>query len=101
MTLETKTSLDYVDHDGAKRTVKGCTLTVDQLGRHFIWSEQLQRNLVYKTKGLDNALFAAIDSLLFTIQLKNERIKDLESISEAVDRFINEVRPHNDNDNYY
>lgn len=98
MTIETDTGLDYIDHDGANRTVRGCTLTVDQLGRHYIWSEQLQHNLVYKTKGLDNALLAAIDRLLFTIHLKDERIKELERVSEAVNRFINEVRPPDDND---
>ena len=70
----TEIPLTYIDHDGARSTVRGCRMTVDQLGRHWIWSEQIERNLVYKTKGYENALLATIDSLLFTIQLRDERI---------------------------
>jgi len=51
-----ETKLTYTDHDGVRREVEGCQLTVDKLGRHWIWSEQLQENLVYKTKGHENAL---------------------------------------------
>ena len=93
----TKTSteipLTYIDHDGARRTVRGCRMTVDQLGRHWIWSEHLERNLVYKTKGRENALLAAINSLLFAIQLRDERIAALQRVHDLAQRFAEEAFP--------
>ena len=98
----TKTSteipLTYVDHDGAHRVVRGCKLTVDHLDRHWIWSEQLQHNLVYKTKGRENALLAAIDSLLFTIQLRDERIAALQRVHDLAQRFAAEAFPEDNHD---
>lgn len=92
------TELTYIDHEGIPRTIEGCTLTVDHIGRHWIWSEQLKKNLVYKTKGLENALLSAIDSLLFTIQLQDDRIKALQKIADAAMRFADEIKPDDDND---
>ena len=89
----TEIPLNYIDHDGARRTVKGCQMTVDQLDRHWIWSEQLQHNLVYKTKGRENALLAAINSLLFTIQLRDERIAALQRVHDLAQRFAAEAFP--------
>ena len=63
------TKLTYTDHEGATQEIEGCTLTVDALDRHWIWCEQLDHNIVYKTKGRENALLAAIDSLLFAVRL--------------------------------
>jgi len=83
--------LTYIDHDGAQRVVRGCQLTVDHLDRHWIWSEQLGHNLVYKTKGREDALLAAIDSLLFTIQLRDDRIVALQRVHSLAQRFANEV----------
>lgn len=97
MTQQTK-ELNYIDHEGCKQTIEGCTLTVDHLDRHWIWSEQLERNLVYKTKGIENALLSAIDSLLFTIQLKDERIKALQKIADAAMKFADEIKPDDDSD---
>jgi len=90
--------LTYVDHDGARREVEGCTLAVDKLDRHWIWSEQLQHNLVYMTKGRENALLAAIDSLLFTIQLKNERIAALQRVADLATAFADQIKPDEDDD---
>ena len=92
MTTEENT-LTYVDHDGVRRVVRGCEMTVDQLDRHWIWSEQLKQNLVYKTKGRDNALLAAIDLLLFTIQLRDERITALQRVHDLAQRFAAEAFP--------
>ena len=83
----TEVPLTYIDHDGARREVRGCRMTVDQLDRHWIWSEHLQHNLVYKTKGRENALLAAIDSLLFIIQLRDERIAALQRVHDLAQRF--------------
>jgi hypothetical protein len=85
--------LSYVNHDGVKRTVSGCRLTVDNLDRHWIWSEQLMQNLVYETKGRENALLATIDSLLFTIKLRDERIAGLQRIATLAEAFANEIKP--------
>ena len=85
--------LTYTDHDGANREVEDCTLTVDHLDRHWIWSEKLGHNLVYKTKGREDALLAAIDSLLFTIQLRDERIAGLQRVADLAERFAAEILP--------
>ena len=92
-TTSPDTNLTYVDHDGARREVRGCQMTVDKLGRHWIWSERLQQNLVYQTKGRENALLASIDSLLFTIQLRDERIAALRRVFNLAERFANEAFP--------
>lgn len=85
--------LTYRDSDGATQTVAGCKLTVDHLDRHWIWSEQLGHNIVYKTKGMENALLSTIDSLLFTIQLRDERIEALQRIADLAQEFANAVKP--------
>ena len=90
---ESNGKLTYVDHDGARREVRGCRLTVDKLGRHWIWSESLQRNIVYKTKGREDALLASINSLLFTVQLRDERISGLQRIADLANAFADEIKP--------
>lgn len=89
----TDSNLTYIDHDGARREVKGCRLTVDKFDRHWIWSEQLEQNLVYKTKGREDALIASIASLLFTVQLRDERIARLQRIATLAEAFAAEVNP--------
>lgn len=92
MTDKTNT-LSYVDHEGMRREVRSCSMTVDHLNRHWIWCDYLDHNLVYKTKGRENALLAAIDSLLFTIQLRDERIVGLKRIADLAERFAKEAFP--------
>jgi hypothetical protein len=89
----TTTKLNYTDYDGARREVRGCTLTVDRLDRHWIWSEQLDHNLVFMTKGREDALLAAIDSLLFTIELRDERIAALQRIADLATAFADQIKP--------
>ena len=100
--IETKTDdrnpLTYVDHDGARRVVRGCKLTVGHLDSHWIWSDQLQHNLVYRTKGRENALLAAIDSLLFTIELRDERIAALQRVHDLAQHFAAEAFPESNHD---
>ena len=85
--------LIYIDHDGARRVVRDCTLTIDPLDRYWIWSDQLKQNLVYQTKGRENALLAAINSLLFTIQLRDERIAALQRVYDLAQSFAAEAFP--------
>ena len=91
--MTTTSTLAYVDHDGARREVKGCRLTVDDLDRHWIWSEQIDHNIVYRTKGRENALIASIDSLLFTIKLRDERIAALQRIADLAIAFADQIKP--------
>ena len=91
--MNSKSKLIYTDHEGTPREVIGCNLTVDELGRHWIWSEHLQHNLVYKTKGRENALIAAIDSLLFSIKLRDERIAALQRVVDLAEKFSAEAFP--------
>jgi len=89
--------LTYTDHDGEARTIEGLTLTIDKHGCYFIWCDVLEHNLTYKTKGLENALLSAIESLLFTIQLKEERINKLQKINDLAFEFAAAVNPEKDN----
>ena len=92
------TKLTFVDYEGMRREVQGCQLTVDQFDRHWIWSDQLDRNMVYRIKGRENALLASIDSLLFIIQLRDERIAALQRIADLAMKFADEVKPDDDDD---
>jgi hypothetical protein len=92
------TKLTYTDHDGAVREVRGCKLTVDHLGRHWIWSEQTESNLVYRTKGREDALLAALDSALLILQLKNKRIAALQRIADLASAFADQIKPDEDDD---
>jgi hypothetical protein len=84
-------NLEYVSSEGRKQIVQNVSVYQGKCGRWWIWSEEMAINLAYKEKSLDDALKSAIDSLLFTIQLKDERIKELQVISEAVDAFVQKV----------
>lgn len=76
------------------REVEACVLTVDDFDRHWLWSEQLKINLVYKTVGRENALVCAIRSLLFMIKLRDERIAELQRVSDLARRFAEEAFPN-------
>jgi hypothetical protein len=92
------TSLTYVDHDGAKRELSGCSMHADKAGRYWLWSEQLQHNLAYQERGREACLLSAINSLLFTIQLRDERIAALQRIADLADAFVEAVRPSEQED---
>lgn len=85
--------LTYIDHEGAKCEVQGCRLTIDKFERYWIWSDQLASNLVYKTKGRENALLAALNSALFAIELRDERIAALQRVVNLAERFAEEAFP--------
>lgn len=95
----TSTTLTYIDHDGARREVKGCHMTVDASGRHWIWSDQLGYNLVYKTEEREYALLAAIDSLLFSLKLRDERTAELQRIVNLATEFADKIKPDDDTTN--
>lgn len=86
-------TLQYRDSDGILRKVEGCRLTIDKVGRHWLWSDQEKRNLSYRIKSREDCLIAAISSLLFTIQRQNERIAKLQSIVNLAETFAESIRP--------
>ena len=89
----TKSPLTYKDHESVTRTVKGVSVAEDEIGRHWLWSEKLQINLAYSTKGRENALSAAIASLLHHIELQSERIESLQRIADLARAFADQVKP--------
>lgn len=77
-----------------------CTHTIDKQGRHWIYSNALKHNLVYKSATYENALLASIASLLYTIELKDERIKKLQSIADLASAFADKIKP-DEQETYY
>lgn len=84
--------LTYIDSDGVPREVSGCKLSVDKVGRYWLWSETLQQNLAYKIKGREACFLEAIDSLLYIIQLRDERISELQKIADLASDFADKVK---------
>lgn len=91
--MSTDIELTYRDSDGALRKVTGCNLHQDKAGRYWLWSETLQHNLAYRIKSKEDCLLAAIDSLLFSIQLRNERIAELQKIADLATAFADQIKP--------
>lgn len=92
--------LTYKDSDNIARVIQGCNHSVDKHGKHWIWSEQLEHNLVYKSATYENALLASIASLLHTIELKDERLKKLQSIADLASAFADKIKP-DEQETYY
>ena len=87
------TTLHYRDSDGAMREVDGCSMTTDKAGRYWLWSDALEHNLAYKAKTREDCLLAAIDSLLFTISMRDSRIAELRRIADLARQFADAVKP--------
>lgn len=85
-------TLTYTDHDGIPRTIKSLALSQDSTGRHWLWHEKLEQNLAYKTKTREDTLLAALDSALFLLSLKQERIDELSFIVEKVYTFVDSIQ---------
>jgi hypothetical protein len=92
--------LTYKDSDNIARVIQGCNHSVDKSGKHWIWSDQLKHNLVYRSATYENALLASIASLLYTIELKDERIKKLQSIADLASAFADQIKP-DEQETYY
>jgi len=91
-------TLDYRDSDGATQTLDGCSLSQDKAGRYWLWSSQLNHNLAYKIKTKEDCLLVAIDSLLFTIELRDKRIAALQRITTLAEEFADQIKPDEQND---
>lgn len=90
--------LSYRDSDGVLRELKDCTLYQDKVGRYWLWSEQLEHNLAYKIKEKEDCLLCAIDSLLFTIKLRDERIVALQRVADLAQQFADQIKPDNEDE---
>ena len=84
--------LTYIDSDGARQKVEDCDLSQDKAGRYWLWSDALQHNLAYKIKSREDCFLAAIDSLLFTIQLRDEKIAALQRIADLASAFADQIK---------
>lgn len=84
--------LTYIDSDGARQKVKGCKLHRDEAGRYWLWSDALQQNLAYKIKSREDCFLEAIDSLLYSIQLRDERIAELKRIADLALDFADQIK---------
>lgn len=93
------TSLRYRASDGAMREVGDCSMTTDKAGRYWLWSDALERNLAYEAKTREDCLLAAIDSLLFTISLRDSRIAELQRIADLALQFADAVNPDEPEEN--
>lgn len=91
-------TLNYRNSEGALQTLDDCVLTQDKAGRYWLWSKQLQQNLAYKIKTKEECLLAAIDSLLFSIELRDKRIKALQHIADLAGAFADQIKPDEQND---
>ena len=90
--------LHYKDSDGLVRVLSGCSLTQDKVGRYWLWCDKLEHNLAFKIKTKEDCLIAAIDSLLFTIQLRDERIASLQRIATLAQAFADEIKQDKEDD---
>lgn len=90
---DNQTSLTYRSYEGGYVTVKNCQMTIDNVGRFWLWSEDLQHNLAYDSKSREDCLLAAIDSLLFTIKLKDKRIAALQRVHDLAEQFAEAAFP--------
>lgn len=84
--------LTYIDSDGARQKVRGCKLSQDKAGRYWLWSEELQRNLAYKIRGREDCFLAAINSLLFSINLRDQQIAALQRIADLASDFADQIK---------
>ncbi len=82
-----------LSEDNKARIIEGVRHSLDKQGKHWIWCESLEHNLAYKSETFENALLSSIASLLYTIELKNERIADLQKISNLAQAFADQIKP--------
>lgn len=90
-------SLEYRDSDNLFRELKDCSMRVDNAGRYWLWSEQLQSNLAYKAKTREDCFLEAINMLLFIITLRDDRIQQLQKIADLAATFADQIKPDEDN----
>lgn len=89
-------NLTYTAHDGLQTTIEGLSLTQDKMGRYWLWSDALEQNLAYKARTREDALLAALNSALFLLSLKQERIDKLSTMHDKVHAFIEAIQEDKD-----
>lgn len=94
----TSENLIYRNSDLYKTEVEGCRLTKAKNGKFYLWSEALEHNLAYNMATREDALLAAIDSLLFTIKLKDNRIAELQRVYDMASALADMIKPDPEDD---
>ena len=88
--------INYTNADGQRVTIEGISLYKDKAGRFWLWCDQTETNLAYKERSEIDCYLSAIDSLLFHIKLKDERIAEYKAIVDKAMAFADSVKPDND-----
>ena len=86
-------NLQYRDSDGGIREVPGVMITQDKNSKYWVWSELLQHNLAYKIQTKEEALLSSIASLLYTVELKNKRIEELQQVYDLAMKLADKIKP--------
>lgn len=89
----TAENLIYRNSEGWKTEVKGCELTKAKNEKFYLWSEALKHNLAYNVQTREDALLAAIDSLLFTIELRDKKIAELQRVYNLAAELADMIKP--------
>lgn len=85
------TSLDFIDHNGQPSSVHDCEMSIDASGRFYLWSEGLEQNLAHRARDRNSCLLEAIDSLLFLIKLRDERIAEMKVTCDIARKFADAI----------
>ena len=86
-------TLTYRNGDGERQILSGCNFYQDKAGRYWLWSEQIRGNLACRIAERDDCLIAALSMALFIIQLRDNRITELQQIADLAYQFADAVKP--------
>jgi ABC-type uncharacterized transport system involved in gliding motility auxiliary subunit len=82
---------NYIDSDGAFQNVKGLSIRKDKAGKYWLWSDQLNKNIAIKANNLEDMLKMALNSVLFTVHIKQTRLDTLTELKNKVDAFVEAI----------
>lgn len=74
-----------------KEQIKGLTVSITKEGRYWLWSDALQINLAYGQATKEDMLLAAINSLLYNIELRDFKLSEFKRLQTLVAGFIDGI----------